>query len=56
MACRILACSSDRVRSKKSRFHGGERDELHDVVGTMSQRAGSIVVVAALFDAYGFCD
>ena len=45
-----------RVRLEGNRrLHRGQADELHDVVGHhIAQRAGRIVVAAALFHAHGF--
>jgi hypothetical protein len=45
-----------RVRFERDRrFHRGKADELHDVVGNhIAQRAGPVIIVAALFDADGF--
>src|SRR6185369_3107714 len=47
---------ADRIGTEgHGRFHRGEADELHDVVGHhVPQRAGFVVVTAALLYTYGF--
>src|ERR1700675_1567249 len=49
---------ADRVRLERNRrFHRGESDELHDVVGHhVAEGARSVVVAAAFLDAHGFGD